>query len=60
MSAIEKINGKTKPWQRRRFEKRPDEFIRDGERIKAQRTALKHHLAKRNTSNTKDQKGPKP
>ena len=56
MSAIEKINGKTKPWQSRRFEKRPDEFICDGERIKAQRTALKPHLAKRTTSGTRDQK----
>jgi hypothetical protein len=57
MSAIEKINGKTKPWQRRRFEKRPDEFIRDGERIKAQRTALKQRITNRNTSGTEHQKG---
>ncbi len=55
MSAIEKINDKTKPWQRRRFEKRPDEFIRDGEQIKA----LKQRITKRTTSDTGDQKGPK-
>ncbi len=56
MSAIEKINGKTKPWQRRRFERRPDEFIRDSERIKAHRTALKQRITKRTTSGTGDQK----
>ncbi len=55
MSALEKINGKTKPWQRRRFEKRPDEFIRDGERIKA----LKQRITKRTTSGNGEQKGPK-
>ncbi len=57
MSAIEKINGKTKPWQRRRFEKRPDELV--GARIKAQRTALKQHLAKRTPSKSEDHQGRK-
>ncbi len=57
MTAIEKINGKTKPWQRRRFEKQPGEFIRDGERINAQRTALKQRITNRTTSGSGDQKG---
>ncbi len=56
MSAFSFLNGKTKPWQRRRFEKRPHEFIRDGERTKAQRTALKQVLAKRTPSKPEDQK----
>ncbi len=56
MSAFSFLNGKTKPWQRRRFEKRPDEFSRDGERTKAQRTALKQVLAKRTPSKPEDQK----
>ncbi len=55
MSAIEKINGKTRPWQRRRFEKRPDELV--GERIKAERTALKQRIAKRTPSKSEDHKG---
>ncbi len=57
MSAIEKINSKTRPWQRRRLETRPDEFGRDGERIKAQRTALKQRITNRTTSGTGEQKG---
>lgn len=59
MSALDKINGKTKPFQRRRFDKRPDEFITDDERLKARRTALKRLLAKRDTSNIEDRKEPK-
>jgi hypothetical protein len=58
MSALTVINCKTKPWQRSRFEKRPDEFIRDGERIKTQRTALKQHLAKQTASKSENRKGP--
>ncbi len=56
MSALEKINGKQKPWQRRRFSKRPDEFSRDGEQIKA----LKQRITNRTTSGNGDQKGLKP
>ncbi len=59
MSAIEKINSKTRPWQRRRFEKQPDEFNRDSQRIKAERTALKQRITNRTTSGNGDQKGPK-
>jgi hypothetical protein len=56
VSAIEKINSKTRPWQRRRFEKQPDEFNRDSQRIKAERTALKQRITKRTPSKPEDQK----
>lgn len=59
MSVIEKINGKTKRCQRRRFEQRPQEFIRDGEMIRSRLLTLSQQLARRKTF-TMQQKEAKP
>jgi hypothetical protein len=52
---IQRQNSKQK-----RFEKRADELIRDGERVRERKRALSQRLTRRNTTNTDHQKGPRP
>jgi hypothetical protein len=57
MSALSFLNGKTKPWQRSRFDRRPEELARDSEKAKARKVALIQQLAKRTLSKSEDKNG---
>ncbi len=59
MSVLSVVNGKTKGRLRQRFEKRPDDLTRDGERVRDRKRTLSQQLARRDTTNTEHQKGPK-
>ncbi len=46
--------------KQKRFKRRADELIRDGERVRDRKRALSLQLAQRDPTNTDHQKGPKP
>jgi hypothetical protein len=60
MSAMSVVNSKIKGRMRKRIERRPDEFVCEGVRIKARKSALSLLLAQRNSTSTGPQKGTKP
>jgi hypothetical protein len=45
--------------KRKRFDRRADELIRDGERVRDRKRTLSQQLARRDTAGTEYQKGPK-
>jgi hypothetical protein len=54
------LNSKIKGCMRKRIERRPEELVCEGERIKARKNALSQLLAQRNATGTEPQKGTKP
>ncbi len=54
-----KVQRQDRNGRHKRFERRPDEFIRDTDRTRARKIALADQLARTKTSNVEDRKEPK-